>query len=327
MTEAQTMDFGKGFSPVVSVIIPAYNAANYISETLDSVLAQTFRDWEIIVVNDGSPDTEELENVLGRYQEQISYHKQENRGPGSARNEGMRHAFGQYLAFLDSDDLWLPDFLNELVQFLEQHASVGMVCADCVYFGDPKWEGVSWRSLDPIEEPLTFEKLLPTLGGAFASFALLRRETVAKVGLFDVDTRILEDYIYWLRLLYSGGKLAYFGKVLGKRRVHLGSLTYDPDVVLTHAAQALQKLSGYLAPNSAEAGLVQKELAAVGSRFCLREGRHRLQQSDYAGALEWFRNANSAVPSKKLQLTALSLRWFPQWTRWAVMRWDQRSEK
>src|SRR5262245_33293054 len=139
MTEAKTEHFGKGLSPAVSVIIPAYNAANYISETLDSVLAQTFQDWEIIVVNDGSPDTEELEHVLGRYQEQISYRKQENRGPGSARNEGMRHARGKYLAFLDSDDLWLPDFLSEVVQFLEEHPSISMACADCVYFGDAKW--------------------------------------------------------------------------------------------------------------------------------------------------------------------------------------------
>jgi cellulose synthase/poly-beta-1,6-N-acetylglucosamine synthase-like glycosyltransferase len=326
MTEANTSDFGNNRPPVVNVIIPAYNTAQYISHALDSVFAQTFRDYEVIVVNDGSPDTPELEAVLAKYRNRISYLKQENLGPGGARNTGMRHARGRYLAFLDSDDVWLPDFLTELVQFLEGRPFVDMVCADCTYFGDPRWEGVSWQSLDPIQEPLTFEKLLPTLGGAFISFALLRRETASKVGYFDEDQRVLEDYIYWLRLLYSGGKLAYIRKILGRRRVHPGSLTYDQDVVPTHAAQALQKLVEHLPPSSTEAALVRRELAVVHSRYALREGRRRLKECDYIGARDWFTKANSAVPSKKVQFTILGLRWFPQWMRWAVTRWDRRSQ-
>jgi glycosyltransferase involved in cell wall biosynthesis len=325
MTEANTKDSGRDRSPAVSVIIPAYSAAHLIGEALDSVLAQTFRDYEVIVVNDGSPDTYELEAVLAKYRSQISYRKQENRGPGGARNAGMRHARGEYLAFLDSDDVWLPNFLAELVQFLEQHPSVDIACADCTYFGDPKWEGTSWQSLDPIQEPLTFERLLPTHGGAFASFALLRRDTASKVGFFDEDPRILEDYIYWLRLLYCGGKLAYIRKILGRRRIHPGSLTYDPDVVLTHATQALQKLGEHLSPSSKEAALARRELVFVQSRYALREGRRRLDSGDYKGASEWFSKANSAVASRKIQLTVLGLRWFPQWTRWAVTRWHQRS--
>lgn len=312
--------------PMVSVIIPTYNAANYIAETLDSVFAQTFSDCEVLVVNDGSPDTPELEVVLRQYQDQIVYIRQDNLGPSAARNTGIRHARGQYMAFLDSDDLWMPEFLANLLQFLEQHPAVDMVCADCVYFGDPQWDGTSWQSLHPLDDPITFDKILPTLGGAFASFALLRKEIVSKAGFFDEKLRILEDYQYWLRLLHRSGKLVYVRNVLGKRRIHRESLTYNRDVVLSNAVQALASLDAHLAPGSREAVLVQRELAFVSSRFALREGRRKLASREYRGASEFFREANGAVPSRKVRLVLMGLRLFPRWTRWAVSRWDQRAE-
>jgi glycosyltransferase involved in cell wall biosynthesis len=323
MTQEKSMDSGKDRPPIVSVIIPAYNAAHYIGEALDSVFAQSFRDCEVIVVNDGSPDTPELEAVLLKYQNKVLYLKQDNRGPGGARNTGMRHARGQYLAFLDSDDVWLPDFLAELMQFLEQCPSVDMACADCVYFGDPEWNGRSWQSLHPLEDPVTFEKVLPTHGGAFASFVLLRKNAALNVGFFDEDLRILEDYHYWLRLLYCGGKLAYVRKILGKRRIHPESLTYRRDVVLSNAVQALQRLDVHLSPTSTEADLVQREIAFVRSRCALREGRRRLESRDYEGASECFSESNKAVPCRKIRFTLLGLRWFPRLTRWAISRWDR----
>src|SRR5260370_18914565 len=88
-------------SPLVSVIVPAYRAATYIAETLDSILAQSFTSYEIIVVNDGSPDTEDLERVLEPYRGHIAYIVQENRGQAGARNTGLRAARGAVLAFLD----------------------------------------------------------------------------------------------------------------------------------------------------------------------------------------------------------------------------------
>src|SRR5690348_6033557 len=92
-------------TPLVSVVIPAYNAAAYLPATLDSVLVQSFSNYEIVVVNDGSPDTPELEKALQPYFRKLRYIKQENRGPSSARNTGIRAARGKYVAFLDSDDI------------------------------------------------------------------------------------------------------------------------------------------------------------------------------------------------------------------------------
>jgi glycosyltransferase involved in cell wall biosynthesis len=308
--------------PKVSVIIPAYNTARYIRDTLESVLAQSFRDYEVIVVNDGSPDTPELERVLLEYQSQICYIKQENRGLAGARNTGIRHALGEFLAFPDSDDIWLPDFLSEQLRFFAEHPCLDMACADCVYFGNPELEGTSWQSLDPMEDPVTFEKILPTHGGAFASFVILRRETVLKVGLFDEALRMLEDYHYWLKFLYRGGRMAYLRKVLGKRRIHGGSLTYNVDIV-PDAIKALRRLQGILDPADREAALVQKEIAFSESRLSLQEGRRRVALGDHAGARESFAKAYAVVPSRKVALTLLGLRWFPRPTRWAISRWDR----
>src|SRR5687767_15966898 len=90
--------------PLVSVIIPAYNSAEFMGETLDSVFAQTFNSYEVIVINDGSSDTKELEQVLQRYPANLRYIKQENQGAGAARNAGLRAARGEFVAFLRSEE-------------------------------------------------------------------------------------------------------------------------------------------------------------------------------------------------------------------------------
>jgi len=315
----------KDSPPVISVIIPSYNTAQYIGDTLESVFAQTFRDYEVIVVNDGSPDTPQLESVLRKHQNRIHYLKQENRGIAGARNTGIRNARGQFLAFLDSDDIWLPGFLTEQLKFFADNPSFDMVCTDCVYFGNTELAGATWQVLDPLDNPATFKKLLPTHGGAFASFALLRREIVLKVGFFEEELRLLEDYEYWLRLLYRGGKLAYLHKVLGKRRVHSESLTFNREVVIPHAVIALLKLQNILDPAGEEASLVRKEIAFTTAQLALTEGRRRLLERDYEGSKGCLERAHAALPSKKITLAILGLRWAPRWTRWAISRWDRRS--
>src|SRR4051812_21258868 len=98
-------------SPAVSIIMPAYRAAAYIAAALDSVFAQTFKSYEVIVVNDGSPDTEELERVLEPYRDRIVYIKQENKGVSAARNAAIRVSRAPFIAQLDPDDLWEPEYL------------------------------------------------------------------------------------------------------------------------------------------------------------------------------------------------------------------------
>ncbi len=119
----------------VSVIIPAYNAADFISAALDSIFAQTFNDYEVIVINDGSPDTTLLEQALAPYLARIIYLKQENRGAAAARNAGLRIARGRFVAFLDADDFWLPEYLASQINFLDT-SNVDLVYADAELIGD-----------------------------------------------------------------------------------------------------------------------------------------------------------------------------------------------
>ena len=148
--------------PAVSVIIPAYNVSPYISQTLDSVVAQSFTNYEIILVNDGSPDTTELEEILQPYRERIVYLKQRNCGVASARNAAIRVARGKYLAFLDGDDLWLPDFLEKQLAFIESGGGYDLVYSNAYHFGDHS-EGKTYMQTCPSEGPLNCESLLAVL--------------------------------------------------------------------------------------------------------------------------------------------------------------------
>src|ERR1700739_309533 len=122
--------------PRVSVIIPAYNASRYIPEALDSVFAQSFQDLEVIVVNDGSPDTPQLQEALRRYADRLVCIEQPNRGVSAARNLAIQNARGDLLAFLDADDVWLPQYLEVQVNFLNEHPGAVAAISDVLRFGE-----------------------------------------------------------------------------------------------------------------------------------------------------------------------------------------------
>src|SRR5205823_8543224 len=126
--------------PKVSILMPAYNVAPYIGETLESIFAQTFADFEVIIVNDGSPDGDDFERELEPYRNRIRYFKQENRGAGAARNTGLRAARGEFIAFLDAEDVWLPTYLEEQIKFLSAQGC-DVVCANAMNFGNSAFAG------------------------------------------------------------------------------------------------------------------------------------------------------------------------------------------
>ena len=143
----------------VSIIIPAFKAAEFIGEALASVAAQTFTDNEVIVVNDGSPDTEELEQELNRYSARLRYIKQENRGAAAARNAGLRKAGGEFVAFLDADDTWLPTLLEKQIALLKS-SNADLVYADALLFGESPLAGRTFMELGSSRGEVTPENLL-----------------------------------------------------------------------------------------------------------------------------------------------------------------------
>ncbi|MDW8071802.1 MAG: glycosyltransferase [Anaerolineae bacterium] len=183
--------------PEVSIIMPAYNAGRFIGEALESVLRQTFQDFEVIVVDDGS--TDDTAEVVARFADpRIRYVYQENRGPEPARNSGLQLAQGNLIAFLDADDLWEPGFLAHMVSYLQAHPHVdGVYC------------GYRYMQVDGTPLPEVVNRVVPPedlyetlLEGNFLSTCavLLRRSVFTKTGSFDETLSHSGDYDMWLRI-------------------------------------------------------------------------------------------------------------------------------
>jgi glycosyltransferase involved in cell wall biosynthesis len=217
-------------APAISVVIPAYKVASFIDETLKSVFAQTFADYEVIVVNDGSPDTEEFERAINPYLDRIRYLKQENRGASAARNSGLLSARGEFVAFLDADDLWLPNYLEEQMTFIRSRGC-DLACADATFFGDAAIESRTYMDTlmndAPAADDVTFLQLVDAQRSLITSGVVARRAPIMEVGLFDEALRNAQDLDLWLRLARYGARLSYQRRALLKYRCRPDGLTGD----------------------------------------------------------------------------------------------------
>jgi glycosyltransferase involved in cell wall biosynthesis len=281
--------------PIVSVVMPAYNAARYIGDTLDSVFGQTFTDYEVIVVNDGSPDTVELERTLQPYVGRIRYIKQENLGAGAARNEGLRAAQAEFVAFLDADDLWLPNYLEEQLKFIQDN-NFDLVCADAMHFGDSPLAGKTYMEefikTAPLAGEVTFLGLVSAEQSLITSGVVARRLPIIAAGLFDEGLRNSQDFDLWLRLLRGGSRLAYQKKLLLHYRVHENSLSGDETNRIARQLGVYDKIekSFNLTPEERPA-----VLRAIDGRRALLQfelGKIHLAQGDFEKARAAFSKAN-----------------------------------
>jgi hypothetical protein len=212
--------------PRVSVIIPSYNVANFIKETLDSAFAQTFRDFEVIVVNDGSPDSGDFEIILQDYFEDIVYLRQENRGVSEARNSAILNSRGALLALLDGDDVWLPNKLEAQISFMDSN-QLDLVYCDAFLFGDAISKPKTFMEKSPSIGEVTPESLIAGKCNVLASATIVKREIVLENGMFDSRANSFEDYDLWLRLCKKGAKIGYQRDQMLKYRIRAGSLTGD----------------------------------------------------------------------------------------------------
>ena len=208
--------------PLVSVIIPVYNTAAYVKQTIESVLAQTWANKEIIVVNDGS--TDETPSILIQFGNSIQVIHQENKGLGAARNTGIRAAQGDLIAFIDADDLWEPEFLETQVTALTSNPDVDIVYCWWSYidqYGNqlPQQDRFS-KSGDLLQTLITSNRI-PIMA------TLLRRKCVETTKGFDEDKLIIEDWDFWLRVAYQGYRFICTPKKLVKYRFHRNNMTLN----------------------------------------------------------------------------------------------------
>ncbi|HEY0427339.1 MAG TPA: glycosyltransferase family 2 protein [Pyrinomonadaceae bacterium] len=288
-------------APKVSVIIPAYNIAGYIGEALDSVLAQTFQDFEIIVINDGSPDTDEFEKVLEKYFDEIIYLKQENAGCGPARNVAIEHARGSLLAFLDGDDAWLSEFLESQVKFLEVN-DYDLVYADALLFGGSVLDGRTFMQNAPSEGEANFESLLDMRCNVIISGSVARRKAVIDAGLFEWKDARAQDFNLWLRMAHRGARVGYQKTVLLKYRIRAGSLSGSEVQRVEREINAYERISAMIKLNDSERKIVEKQLKRLEAELEIERGKTFLLQEDFVAARKAFEKANAYRQSPRLKL-------------------------
>ena len=305
----------KSAAPLVSVIIPAYNVAVYIDETLRRVFEQTFTDFEVIIVNDGSPDTEEFERAIRPYRERICYLRQENRGASGARNAGLRAARGKLIAFLDADDLWSPNYLDQQLNFMREF-DCDLACADAMIFGVSVDAGRTYMEslmgAAPARGRVTFLELVNADRSLITSGVVARRDQILEVGLFDEAIRNAQDLDLWLRLARHGARIAYQRRVLLHYRSRPNSLTGD--AINSHQREfvifdKIEQSYEFTPAERAEVALL------IRNRRALLEyelGKLHLLPGDFARARESFAKANSLKPNWKSRLALLLTRVAPR---------------
>ncbi len=183
--------------PLFSVIIPTYNSASKITRAVQSVLAQTFKDYEIWVIDDGS--TDETRSVLEPFGEQIHYHYQANQGVAGARNQGAQYASGTYLAFLDADDWWYPQKLERVAQAISTAPEVGLFYSQVDFFNESGTKLWTYRSEDRGRR--NYHTLLQR-DFVLTSSAVAKTDCLTQMGRFDGAVSPCEDWDMWLRIAW-----------------------------------------------------------------------------------------------------------------------------
>lgn len=228
--------------PKVSVVIATYNRASFLAETIDSVLQQRFKDYELIVVDDGS--TDQTRTLVESYGSRIHYLYQENRGPSAARNLGVRQARAPWVAFQDSDDLTGPDHLEALYAYANEHPRCGMVFANGAYLSGAQSKRGTIIPMAKSHRLATngvrlvdlFEKSMVRLQAS-----LISKEAYDLVGGHDESLRICMDLDLSFRLLMNY-PVAYLDRVVFWYRFHEGNIGKNEELRLTENIRVIKKL-------------------------------------------------------------------------------------
>jgi len=248
-----------------SVVIPAYKAAGTLSRALDSVFAQGLPPAETIVVDDGSPDGEEIEAIVARYDGRVTLLRQRNQGPAAARNHGCRVARGHWIAFLDADDSWLPIKLERQLALAD----------------DPAVALIHGRARDE-RAPLPPVLDLPRLwerNRICTSMVLVRRTAFEAAGGFDEDPALIgaEDYNLWLRIAAAGWTIRAVQERIGNYTPAAGSITSQIERCATSEIYNAEKIGALL---GFDADRIERKILSIRTDF----GRHLLYARDLPAA-------------------------------------------
>jgi glycosyltransferase involved in cell wall biosynthesis len=285
-------------TPRVSVVVPACNQARYLAESIQSVLAQSYGDFEIIVVDDGS--TDDTRAIVERLDPRIRYVWQENQGLAAARNTGICEARGEYVALLDSDDAWLPNFLASMMSLVDANPEAAVFYCGVIYVDEwgcylpQSGHTRVLRSKELYETLLRYNFLIP-------STIVMNRAEVVSAGLFDVHFRRLQDWELWIRLLREGRTFAGLDQCLVRYRIHDKSLSTDPKSGQVAANALIQKHFGPDDGNWDEWPSDKRRAYGGLYRYCALT-TSLIRQGDWGQCARFIRLALEADPSLAFDL-------------------------
>jgi len=319
--------------PLVSVIIPAYNAGAFIAETLESALGQTYGHREIIVVDDGS--TDDTEKRIKPYLGRIRYIRQENAGTACARNAGLLAARGDYIAFLDADDLWLPEKLQIQLQVAARHPESRMIVCDGVVFGDVR---VATERLlkGPLAARLDREPSGELIGNFYRDLiqrnaiscpaqTLVSRAVVERVGLVMEGIQPCEDWEYHLRVSRDGPIALHRHALVRYRRLQTSVSGPSQRRSFTYTLCGIPVLRRHSRLGAAEdRRLVRRSLRQL-VREQAREAYNYAREHDAAFARAYLLKLFRAVPEEPMTLFWLLATLVPEPLVSSVMRRLRRS--
>jgi glycosyltransferase involved in cell wall biosynthesis len=282
-------------APLVSVIIPTYNREKIITRAIDSVFAQTYRDFEIVVLDDGSQDNTRA--VAQAYGPKVHYFYQDNKGIAGARNAGMHQTAGDYIAFLDSDDYWLPGKLEQQMALFSQHPEYGMVGCQC---GSVQIDGTYREKNRPGKSGWILYDLF-NKNFIRTSSAVITRACLEKVGGFDETLREGEEYDYWLRIAAEFA-IGFINEPLTVYVDNTDGMSTDSLTGRLHRLKVLEKkyLKKKIPPQ-----MYRRRIADT----CHYIGRHYIEKGNRPEGIAYLKKAQKLYPAylKNLVYLVLSL--------------------
>lgn len=288
-----------GDSPRVSVVIPAHNAAGTLAATVSSVLQQSFTDFEVLIVDDGSGD-QTYAVAKGVDDPRVSVIQQKNLGAAGARNSGIEAAAGDYIAFLDADDLWYPEKLGRHLEFMDAEGAEASQTAVQFVRDDltPLHVGPCPPFRDPLLDVLLF-RYLP----AFPSTLLVERSLIDRVGLFDQGLVILEDWEFAIRLARHG-RFRNLDEPLTMYRVHPGNRSRDLQL---HVAPGFQVLDKLFSDPELPDRICRKRSKIYAAMFTMYSGG-ALRSGDLRTSIKWGMRAIRQHPASVFRVAGMPVR-------------------
>jgi len=278
-------------------------------------------DFEVIVVDDGSPDATALESALAPYRERITFLRQDNQGVAAARNAAARVARGQWLAFLDGDDSWSPDFLEAQLQFGSRYG-LQMVWSNGELLGGTRRVGERILAVDDTRIAIGISDLISEELFVITSATVVSTDVYRAVGGFDERLRRAQDFDLWIRLLNARVRVGYNPKPLMQYRVRSGSLSGDQDAQTARALGVLEHIDAHHSLESADRTVIRDRIHIVRAKLAVVDGKAHLRAGEMREALDAFTTAHSRLRTFKLRVVMAAVRTVPRLARWAYLRFS-----